>query len=149
MLIESRTSSDPELAALLVAQQRELREADGGLDGQVFVPHDDARYLVGVLAGRAVACGAIQALERDTAEIKRMYVRPAHRGQGLARQLLGALEEMALRAGHSVLRLETGSYLPAAIQLYISSGYAEIPVYGEYVDNPYSVCFEKRLPVLA
>jgi GNAT superfamily N-acetyltransferase len=149
VLIESRTSSDPELAALLVAQQRELREAGGGLDGRVFVPHDDARHLVGVLAGRAVACGAIQALDRDTAEIKRMYVRPAHRGQGLARQVLGALEELALRAGHNVLRLETGSSLPAAIQLYISSGYAEIAVYGEYVDNPYSVCFEKRLPVLA
>jgi putative acetyltransferase len=149
VLIECRTSSDPELAALLVAQQRELREADGGLDGQVFVPHDDARYLVGVLAGRAVVCGAIQALDRDTAEIKRMYVRPAHRGLGLARQMLGALEELALRSGHTVLRLETGSYLPGAIQLYISSGFAEIPVYGEYVDNPYSVCFEKRLPVLA
>jgi len=149
VLIESRTSSDPELAALLVAQQHELREADGGVDGQVFAPHDDARYLVGALAGRAVACGAIQLLDRDTVEIKRMYVRPAHRGQGLARQLLGALEELALRSGHTVLRLETGSYLPGAIQLYISSGYAEIPVYGEYVDNPYSVCFEKRLPVLA
>ncbi|MEN3612811.1 GNAT family N-acetyltransferase [Plantactinospora sp. ZYX-F-223] len=146
MLIESRASSDPELAALVVAQQRELREADGGLDGQVFMPHDDARYLVGVVAGRAVACGAIQPLDRDTAEVKRMYVRPAQRGQGFARQLLGALEELALRAGHTVLRLETGSYLPGAIQLYLSSGYVEIPVYGEYVDNPYSVCFEKRLP---
>ena len=149
MLIESRPWSDPELSALVVAQQRELREADGGLDGQVFTMRDDARYLVGVLAGRAVACGAIQALDRDTAEIKRMYVRPAHRGQGLARQLLGALEEMALRIGYTVLRLETGSYLPGAIRLYASSGYAEIPVYGEYADNPYSVCFEKRLPVPA
>ncbi|WP_422773691.1 GNAT family N-acetyltransferase [Plantactinospora sp. WMMC1484] len=149
MLIESRMSSDPELAALMAAEQRELREAGGGLDGQTFRPHDDARYLVGVLGGRAVACGAIQALDRETAEVKWMYVRPAHRGQGLARQILGALEELALRSGHTVLRLETGSHLPGAIQLYLSSGYAEIPVYGEYVDNPYSICFEKRLPVLA
>lgn len=149
VLIESRVSSDPELAALLAAEQRELREADGGLDGRVLRPLDDARYLVGVLAGRAVACGAIQALDRETAEIRRMYVRPAHRGQGLARQLLGALEELALRSGHTVLRLEAASRLPGAIQLYLSSGYAEIPVYGEYVDNPYSICFEKRLPVLA
>ncbi|MFY1687305.1 GNAT family N-acetyltransferase [Plantactinospora sp. WMMB782] len=149
MLIESRASSDPELAALVVAQQRELREADGSPGGHVFVPHDDARYLVGVLGGRAVVCGAIRALDRDTAEIRRMYVRPAYRGQGLARQLLGALEELALRSGHTVLRLETGSHLPGAIQLYLSSGYAEIPVYGDYAGNPYSVCFEKRLPVPA
>lgn len=60
VLIESRASSDPELAALVVAQQRELQEADAGLDGRIFAPHDDAHYLVGVSAGRAVACGAIQ-----------------------------------------------------------------------------------------
>ncbi|GAB3159431.1 GNAT family N-acetyltransferase [Micromonospora sonneratiae] len=147
MLIESRPGSDPELAALVTAQQRELREIDGGLDGQVTVVHDDARYLVGVVDGRAVACGAIQALDIDTAEVKRMYVRPAYRGRGISRQMLVALEELAFQAGHTVLRLETGTYLSAAIGLYRSSGYAQIPVYGEYVGNPYSVCFEKLLPV--
>lgn len=78
-----------------------------------------------------------------------MYVRPAFRGRGLARQLLTALEEVALAAGHRVLRLETGSYLPAAIALYTSAGYGHIPVYGEYAGNPFSRCFEKRLPVPA
>lgn len=149
MLIESRPYTDPELAALVTAQQWELRQADGELDGQVTVVRGDGRYLVGVLDRRVVACGAIQALDADTAEIKRMYVRPAYRGRGIARQLLAALEELAFLAGHTVLRLETGSYLPAAIGLYQSSGYGEIPVYGEYAGNPYSVCFEKRLPVAA
>ena len=78
-----------------------------------------------------------------------MYVRPAYRGRGIARQLLAALEELAFRQGHSVVCLETGTYLPAAIGLYTSAGYDRIPVYGEYVDNPYSVCFAKRLPVAA
>ncbi|MET0416499.1 MAG: GNAT family N-acetyltransferase [Actinoplanes sp.] len=149
MLIESRPVTDPEIAALLVAQQRELREADGGLDGQVFVPHDDVRYLAVVVNGRAVACGGLQALDAATGEIKRMYVRPAYRGRGIARQLLAALEECAFRQGHSVVCLETGTYLPAAIGLYTSCGYEPIPVYGEYVGNPYSVCFAKRLPVAA
>jgi len=149
MLIEARPSADPELTALVVTQQRELREADGGLDGQVTVVHGDASYLVAVLDGRAVACGAVQALGSGTAEIKRMYVRPAYRGRGIARQLLTALEEYALAGGHTTLRLETGTYLPAAIALYRSAGYLPIPVYGEYVGNPYSACFEKRLPVPA
>jgi GNAT superfamily N-acetyltransferase len=149
VLIEWRPGTDPELAALVVAQQRELREADGGLDGQVFGVHDDARYLVGVVNGRAVACGAVQALDADTAEVKRMYVRPAYRGRGLARQMLTALEELAFTTGHTVLRLETGTYLPAAIALYTSAGYGPIPRYGEYAGNPYSVCLEKRLPVPA
>lgn len=149
MLIESRPAADPEIAALIIAQQRELRDADGGLDGQVFVPHDDVRYLAVVVNGRAVACGGLQSIDAETGEVKRMYVRPAHRGRGIARQLLAALEECAFRQGHSVVCLETGTYLPAAIGLYASCGYDRIPVYGEYVDNPYSVCFAKRLPVAA
>ncbi|MEV4826234.1 GNAT family N-acetyltransferase [Micromonospora sp. NPDC049274] len=149
MLIESRPATDPEVAALLVAQQRELREADGGVDGQVFVPHEDVRYLAVVVNGRAIACGGLQALDAATGEIKRMYVRPAYRGRGVARQLVAALEECAFRQGHAVVCLETGTYLPAAIALYTSCGYEPIPVYGEYVGNPYSVCFAKRLPVAA
>ncbi|MEU8258233.1 GNAT family N-acetyltransferase [Micromonospora inaquosa] len=149
MLIESRPVTDPEIAALVVAQQRELREADGGLDGQVFMPHDDVRYLAVVVNGRAVACGGLQALDAETGEVKRMYVRPAYRGRGIARQLLAALEECAFRQGHSVVCLETGTYLPAAIALYTSGGYQQVPVYGEYVGNPYSVCSAKGLPVAA
>ncbi|MBY8875131.1 GNAT family N-acetyltransferase [Micromonospora sp. PLK6-60] len=149
MLIASRPATDPELAALVVAQQRELREADGGLDGQVTVTHDDIHYLVVVDGGRAVACGGVQSLDADTGELKRMYVRPAYRGRGIARQLLTALEELAFQRGHTVVCLETGTYLPAAIGLYTSCGYEPIPVYGEYVDNPFSVCFAKRLPVAA
>ncbi|MEW2380140.1 GNAT family N-acetyltransferase [Micromonospora sp. NPDC047812] len=149
MLIESRPATDPEIDALVTAQQRELRAADGGLDGQATVTHDDIRYLAVVADGRAVACGGIQALDAGTGEVKRMYVRPAYRGRGIARQLLTALEELAFQQGYGELRLETGTYLPAAIGLYTSSGYEPIPVYGEYVGNPYSVCFAKRLRVPA
>jgi putative acetyltransferase len=149
MLIESRPSTDAELTALVMAQQRELRDADGGIDGQVTEVRDGAAYLVAVVDGRAAACGAWQPLGPGVAELKRMYVRPALRGRGIARQLVVALEEEALAAGFPTLRLETGTYLPAAIGLYRSVGYAPIPVYGEYVGNPFSVCFEKRLPVPA
>ncbi|SCL66472.1 GNAT family N-acetyltransferase [Micromonospora peucetia] len=149
MLIESRPVTDPEIDALVIAQQRELREADGGLDGQATVTHDGIRYLVVVADGRAVACGGIQAFDAVTGEVKRMYVHPAYRGRGLARQLLTALEELAFQQGYAEVRLETGTYLPAARGLYTSSGYEPIPVYGEYVGNPYSVCFAKRLRVPA
>ncbi|MEU5567320.1 GNAT family N-acetyltransferase [Micromonospora musae] len=149
MLIEFRVAIDPEIAALVTAQQRELREADGGLDGQATETHDGIRYLAVVVNGRAVACGGLQSLDAETGEIKRMYVRPAYRGRGIARQLLAALEELAYQRGHNTIRLETGTYLPAAIGLYTSCGYQPIPTYGEYVGNPYSVCFAKRLPVPA
>ncbi|MDG4764813.1 GNAT family N-acetyltransferase [Solwaraspora sp. WMMD406] len=152
MLIERRPSTDPEVAALVATQERELREAERAgrtVDPVVYPVHDDARYLVCVVDGRAVACGAIQPVDAQTVEITRMYVRPAYRGRGIARHLLTALEELAYSSGYTVFRLETGSYLPAALHLYASAGYSRIPVYGEYVGNPYSVCFEKRIPVAA
>lgn len=147
MLIESRPALDPELAALVTAQQRELAEAGAGT-GKIFEPHDDVEYLIGVVNSRAVACAAWRALEEGVAELQRMYVRPAFRGRGLARQLIVAVEEEALAVGRPVIRLETGVYLPAAIALYQSSGYRQIPAFGGYAGNPGSVCFEKRLPAL-
>ncbi|MCA2217886.1 GNAT family N-acetyltransferase [Jidongwangia harbinensis] len=143
MQIETRAATDAELAALVTAQQRELAESG---DEVTYPAHDDVTYLVAVVDGRAVACGAWQPLDHDTAELKRMYVRPAYRGRGIARQLVVALEEEAYATGRSVIRLETGTYLPAAIALYRSAGYLPIPPYGEYVGNPFSACFAKRLP---
>lgn len=145
MLIESRPCDDPELATLVIAQQWELRQGSGRSSWQGTPARDDARYLVGVINGRAVACGAIQSVDPDTAEISRLYVRPAHRGQGISWQLLAALEELAYQDGHSVLRVEAGHNFPEALDVYASCGYGQIPAYGDYVDDPYSVCFEKRL----
>ncbi|NMO57228.1 GNAT family N-acetyltransferase [Actinoplanes sp. TBRC 11911] len=148
MRIESRPALDPELAALVAAQQREVRAFDPALTTALFAPTGDVAYLVAVVDERAVACGAWQPVADGVAELRRMYVRPAFRNRGIARQMIVAIEEEALAADRPVIRLETGSYLPAAIALYQSSGYHQIPVYGEYVGNPYSVCFEKRLAAL-
>jgi len=147
VLIESRPVHDPELVALVAAQQREVREADGGLDGIRYPAQPDCAYLA-VVNGRAVACAAWQATGDGVAELKRMYVRPAFRGRGIARQLIVAVEEEALAADRPVIRLETGDHLPAAVALYRSSGYQPIPAYGEYATNPYSLCFAKRLAAL-
>jgi putative acetyltransferase len=145
MLIESRPADDAELAALLTAQQRELRDA--GREFAAYSLHDDTSYLVGIKDWRVMACAGWRPIGARTAELTRMYVRPAYRNRGYGRQLIVALEEEALADGRPVLRLETGTYLPAAMALYRSAGYATIPAYGEYVGNPLSVCFEKSLVV--
>ncbi|MCO8277206.1 GNAT family N-acetyltransferase [Actinoplanes sp. TRM 88003] len=133
MLIEARPALDPELAALVAAQRHE--------GGQVFAPDDRAAYFVAVVDGRAVACGAWQPLpEVGVAEIKRMYVRPAFRGRGIARQMIVTLEEEALVAGRPVIRLTTGVTSPAAIALYRTSGYERVPLC-----EPAMYCYEKRL----
>jgi putative acetyltransferase len=148
VLIEPRPVDDAEIVCLIAAQQQEIaaREvAHVGSRVSNYPLYDGIRYLGAVIDGRLVGCGAIQPLDAGVAEIKRMYVRPSYRGRGIARQVLAALEELAWSAGHTVLRLETGDFMPEAVKLYRSSGYLPIPTYGEYAGNPNSVCFEKRL----
>jgi len=75
------------------------------------------------------ACGGFKGLDATRAEIKRVYVRPEHRGRGLARQLMQHLERAARDAGYRVVRLDTGAQQPDALALFQSTGYREIPDY--------------------
>lgn len=102
-------------------------------------------FLVASVDSQAVGCGALRSLEPGVGEVKRMFVLPEFRGRGIARQILMALESAAREHGYSTLRLETGTRQPEAIGLYRSAGYGEIPCFGEYADDQFSVCFEKRL----
>jgi GNAT superfamily N-acetyltransferase len=79
------------------------------------------------------------------AEIKRMYVAPSGRGQGLARAMLAHLEATALAAGAEVVILETGVKQPEAMALYESCGYVRIHDYGHYKCEPESRCYGRRL----
>lgn len=79
-------------------------------------------------------------------EIKRMYVRPEHRGRGVARRLIGSAEAVARHRGATALRLATGVRQPEAVSLYESLGYRPIPAYGKYVDEPTALCYAKPLP---
>ncbi|MCX6134289.1 MAG: GNAT family N-acetyltransferase [Ignavibacteriales bacterium] len=95
--------------------------------------------------GEPVGCGALRPLDSEMTEVKRMYVRREFRGRGYARKLLEFLEKTAQTSGYRVIRLETGTEQPESIGLYVSSGYLQIPAYGEYVGNPFSLCYEKKL----
>ncbi len=94
---------------------------------------------------RAVGCGAV-VLNAAYGEIKRMYVAPACRGQGIARGLLKALESASAAAGCRALRLESGPFQPEALGLYASLGYERRGPYGDYADDPLSVFMQKALP---
>ncbi|HKT02340.1 MAG TPA: GNAT family N-acetyltransferase [Rugosimonospora sp.] len=142
MLISLPPATDRLLAQLLREQQAELATVDGTVP---YSLRDGIEYVMGYLDGRPVACGGLQHLEPEVGEIKRMYVRPAHRGRGFSRLILAALEERAAVRGYHTVRLETGTMLTAALGLYRSAGYSPIPAYGEYAGNPQSACFEKSL----
>ena len=62
--------------------------------------------------GTPAACGAIQPLDEDTAELKRVYVLPEFRRRGLARQVVEQLELQALFHGYQFMALETAGPCP-------------------------------------
>jgi putative acetyltransferase len=92
-----------------------------------------------------IGCGAIKKYDEETAEVKRMFVMPEHRGKGIAAKILSALEEWASELGYQYCILETGQKQPEAIALYKKSGYQLIPNYGQYAGVENSICMMKKL----
>lgn len=93
--------------------------------------------------GTAVACGALKHFDDITAEIKRMYVMPEHRGKGISKLILKQLEAYAKELNYQRLVLETGLKQPEAISLYEKSGYKPLKCYGQHANDPESRCYKK------
>jgi len=134
------------------AQAEELRERYGGWEGAGAEPDPgqfddpDGYFLVARLDDEPAGCAGICRCDGEsTAELRRMYVAPQARRLGVARALMGALEEEARRIGYRTLRLETGPEQPEAIHLYETSGFAIIPNFGPYAAQRRSICMEKVL----
>ena len=98
-------------------------------------------------AGQAAGCGAV-VLTAEYGELKRMYVRPKHRGSGLAKKMLQMLESAAIASDCSLLKLESGPYQPEALGLYAHCGYERCTPFGAYSDDPLSVFMQKKLITL-
>jgi ribosomal protein S18 acetylase RimI-like enzyme len=89
--------------------------------GRLLVAFED----VAIPAG----CVALHKLEENICEMKRLYVRPALRGKKAGRALVMAVIACAREIGYARMRLDTRPSMPAAIQLYRSLGFREIPPY--------------------
>jgi ribosomal protein S18 acetylase RimI-like enzyme len=79
-----------------------------------------------------LGCIALKPLAPRIVEIKRLYVRPQARGQGVARALVGAIIGEAAALGYGEIKLDTLSQMQTAIALYRSFGFADIPPYGSH-----------------
>lgn len=128
-----------------------ISELNSFLDG-LYPPEDnffdlpaaDCFLVARDAGGSAAGCGALR-VHDGFGEVKRMWVRPRHRRNGLARVMLRELESHARSMGVTELRLETGNRQPEAIGLYVSEGWSGIPLFGEYVTSGTSLCFGKIL----
>lgn len=100
-------------------------------------------FLVARLRGEPIGCAGLKLPPGAPAEIKRMWVAPQARGLGVGRRFLADLESRAAREGRDVLRLDTNKTLTAAIGLYRSFGFEEVPAFN---DEPYAHhWFEKAI----
>lgn len=93
----------------------------------------------------AVGCCCFKEFDGNTVEVKRMYLDARFRSQGIADKILTEIECWAKEIGFSTSVLETGYKMMEAIHLYKKMGYSQIPNYGQYADNPESICMSKQL----
>jgi putative acetyltransferase len=89
-------------------------------------------------------CVAVRKKEAGIAELKRMYIKPENRKQGLGKSLLENAIEIAIKLGYTKIRLDTLDNMTPAINLYKNAGFYEIePYYFNPEKN--AVFFEKQL----
>ncbi len=123
---------------------------DMGFDPALSIPADEDQlrppaglFMVAMLRGDPIGCGALKFHDGQPTEIKRMWVAESARGLGIGRRLLSELEDQAANHGARAVRLETNKSLVEAISLYRSAGYVEVAPFN---DEPYAHhWFEKQI----
>ena len=144
-----RTNSDnPNFNGLVRLLDQDLQMRDGAEHAfyAQFNKVSAIRYVVIAYRGdEPVGCGAFKEFTGELVEIKRMFVQPAHREQGIAQAILAELEQWAQELHYTGCVLETGKNQPEAIRLYQKISYQVIPNYGQYAGVENSVCMQKEI----
>jgi ribosomal protein S18 acetylase RimI-like enzyme len=92
----------------------------------------------------AIACAAYRKIGEGICELKRMYIKPTHRGLKIGKTLLEMLCGRAFDNGYIKMRLDTLDTMLPAIRLYTNYGFYEISAY-YHNPNEGVVYMEKQL----
>lgn len=84
------------------------------------------RLLLATWAGQPAGCVAFKRLDPLTAEVKRLYVRPAFRGRQVGHQLVNRLVDAARQSGYTRLVLDTHISMQQAQGLYAAVGFRRV-----------------------
>lgn len=129
---------DPYFQAYLDLQHYDAEVAD--LTQKYGLP--DGRLYIAWCDGQPAGCIALRRLDGTTCELKRLYVRPAYRGQGIAGQMMQRILADARAIGYTAMQLDTEPFLRSALKMYRSLGFYEIP---RYNDSPLDTTIFLRL----
>ena len=142
-------STNPDFRLLITLLDNELNEQYGDLMRSTYDRYnhiiDIDTVIVAYRDNIPVGCACFKKYDNTSAEIKRMFVRGAERGQGIAYQILHELELWAKECGFENSILETGNKQHEAIALYQKLGYVIVPNYVQYSGMDTSICMRKVL----
>jgi GNAT superfamily N-acetyltransferase len=146
--IVKTTSENPDFSALITALDKSLWERYPELKSNYWgnnIIELNPNVVVIYLDEKPVACGCFKKYDKNTMEIKRMFVSPEARGLGLAKKILQELELWAQELGFSFSVLETLYNQKEAISLYQKVGYTIVDNYEPYVGLENSICMKKAI----
>jgi len=103
--------------------EQELKE----LPGEYSEPR--GCILFALVESKLAGCVALRPLSSDICEMKRMYVRPSFRGQGLGRILAQDIIAEARKRGYRKMRLDSLPSMKEALTLYKSLGFVHVDAY--------------------
>ena len=141
-------STNEDFIALVTLLDQDLKHRDGD-EHSFYAQYNKIETIRNVIIcyveEKPIGCGAFKVYSPGKAEIKRMFVLPAYRGQGVGLNILQQLELWASELKYSECVLETGKKQPEAITLYKKAGYSIIKNYGQYENVENSVCMQRSI----
>ena len=148
MTFNRTDSTNKDFIALVTLLDQDLKHRDGD-EHSFYAQYNKIETIRNVIIcyveEKPIGCGAFKVYSPGKAEIKRMFVLPAYRGQGVGLNILQQLELWASELKYSKCVLETGKKQPEAITLYKKAGFSIIKNYGQYENVENSVCMQRSI----
>ncbi|WP_163847334.1 GNAT family N-acetyltransferase [Pseudooceanicola aestuarii] len=148
ILVEPNDPLSAEASALLDASQALMRRLytpeQNNFLSHAELAKPDIRFFTARIGTETLGCAALKVFA-EYGEVKSFFVTDAARGRGIGAALMRQIEDQARAEGLSLLKLETGDALAAAVRLYSRHGYTRCGPYGDYEENGSSVFMEKTL----
>ena len=98
--------------------------------------------------GNPIACASYRLFDKDSVEIRRVYVKRRYRNKGIAYKLVKSLEKLAMEENSKYAYITTGTENAAAIALYEKLGYEKIDNFGIFENDDICLCMKKEFKTL-